>query len=61
MEHFKEEIVNCLNEARGSGKFVSSGIASFQFPQLEIKGLGELSYPVNNIQASALIQLAQKV
>ncbi len=60
MEHFKEGIINCLNEARGSGKFVSSGTVSFLFPQLELKGLGELSYPVNNIQANALIQLAQK-
>jgi len=60
MEDFKEGVVNCIKEAKGSGRFVSSGTATFRFPQLEIKDLGELSYPVNTMQANALIQVAQK-
>ena len=56
----KEKILNCLKDVKGSGKFVTAHTAPFFFPGLEIEGIGELSYPINDVQASALINVAHK-
>lgn len=53
-------MLNCLLEVKGSGSFVSSHTAAFQFPGLEVKGVGEISYPVNVTQAGELIKMAKK-
>jgi hypothetical protein len=53
-------IVDCLKNIKSSGSFVSSSTAAFIFPGLEVDGLGELSYPVNESQAKALISRAHK-
>lgn len=60
MDQLKEDILNCLKTLKGTGKFISKGTAAFQFPGLEVDGLGEISYPVNEIQAKALIDVAKK-
>src|SRR5689334_25337367 len=60
MTNWKKDILDCLNDIKGNGSFVSSNTASFVFPGLEVKGVGELSYPINEQQARALIQSAHK-
>ena len=60
MGNLKENILNCLKDLKGSGKFISVHTAEFQFPGLEVKGVGEIAYPINEMQAKALIQVAQK-
>src|SRR5665213_1148868 len=60
MNHLKEDILNCLKDLKGSGKFISVHTMEFQFPGLEVKGLGEIAYPINEAQAKALIQTAHK-
>lgn len=60
MSSLKENILNCLKDLKGSGKFISVHTTGFQFPGLEVSGVGEIAYPVNQTLAKALIQVAQK-
>ena len=60
MNHLKENILNCLKDLKGSGKFISMNTTEFQFPGLEVKGVGEIAYPLNETQAKVLIQAAHK-
>lgn len=60
MEQLKKDILNCLQDLKGSGKFASIRTADFLFPGLEIEGIGEISYPINASQARDLIQVARK-
>lgn len=60
MSLFKNNILSCLNAIKGTGSFVSSHTAPFQFPALEVKDVGEISYPINAAQAEALIKKAHK-
>ena len=60
MNNIKEKILNCLKDVKGSGKFVTADTVPFLFPGLQIDGLGELSYPINDVQAKALISIANK-
>lgn len=60
MDDLKENILNCLKDLKGSGKFLSVHTSAFQFPGLEVNGVGEIAYPVNELQAKALIKVAQK-
>lgn len=60
MNNIKEKILNCLKDVKGSGKFVTADTVPFLFPGLQIDGIGELSYPINDVQAKALISIAHK-
>ena len=60
MNDFNKRILECLNNIKGSGTFVSSHTAAFVFPGLEVDKVGELSYPINELQAKALINQAHK-
>jgi hypothetical protein len=60
MSDFNKRILDCLNNIKGSGSFVSSRTATFVFPGLEVDKIGELSYPINELQAKALINQAHK-
>jgi hypothetical protein len=60
MNDFNTGILDCLNNIKGSGFFVSSSTATFIFPGLEVDRVGELSYPINELQAKALISQAHK-
>lgn len=60
MNNIKEKILNCLKDVKGSGKFVTAHTVPFLFPGLQIEGIGELSYPINDVQAKALISTAHK-
>lgn len=60
MDNLKENILNWLKDLKGSGKFLIVHKTEFQFPGLEVNGVGEIAYPINEMQAKALIQVAQK-
>ncbi len=60
MNTIKNDILNCLNPIKGSGKFVTTAVTDFIFPGLEITGVGEVAYPINETQAKTLIQAAHK-
>lgn len=60
MEAIKQEISRYLGGIKGSGKFVTSHTADFVFPGLSIEGLGEVSFPINDMGAKALIDVARK-
>ena len=59
-KQLKNEIIQCLKGIKGGGTFCSQGSKDFIFPRLTIQGLGELAYPINEIQAHALISVAHK-
>ena len=60
MEKIDQEILSCLEKIKGNGMFVCNHTANFIFPNFEIEGFGELSYPINEWQAKGLISIAQK-
>lgn len=60
MKHLKEDILNCLKDLKGSGRFVSMQTMEFVFPGLKVAGAGEIAYPINEVQATTLIQAAHK-
>lgn len=60
MNDLKESILNCLNDLKGSGKFMTAKSTKFVFPGLVVDGVGEIAYPVNGMQAKILIQVAHK-
>src|SRR5699024_11105990 len=60
MKQLKENILACLQDIKGSGKFVSIRTGDFVFRGVEVKGLGEIAFPVNKLQAKALIEVAHK-
>lgn len=60
MRNFGTELLDSLNLIKGNGSFVTSHIAPFVFPGLTVQDLGEIAYPINSLQAKALIQEAHK-
>lgn len=60
MHQIKQNILEILQQLKGSGRFASIGTADFVFPGLAVEEMGEVAFPVNEIQAQALILAAQK-
>ncbi|MEX2594690.1 MAG: 2OG-Fe(II) oxygenase [Anditalea sp.] len=60
MRNLGIELLESLNLIKGNGSFVTSHSASFVFPGLTVQGLGEIAYPINPLQANALIKEAHK-
>ena len=60
MNEFNQQLLATLDQVKGSGKFASIHTTNFVFPGLTIDGFGEIPFPINSIQAKALIQLAHK-
>jgi hypothetical protein len=60
MQQIKAHILACLQSLKSSGKYASIHTADFLFPGLEVEGVGEIAYPINKLQAQALIQAAHK-
>jgi len=60
MLDFKTKILSILKDITGEGSFVSHRVAPFQFPGLEVAGIGEISYPINQVQVKSLIAKANK-
>lgn len=60
METLRQGILENLQALKGSGNFASIGQRPFLFPGLEVKGLGEISFPIQPFQAKALIEQSHK-
>lgn len=60
MDSFKEAVLACLKDLKGSGKFISVHTADFVFPGLHVDGVGEIAYPLPEAQARMLMQVARK-
>lgn len=60
MRNFGSDLLDCLNLIKGNGSFVTTHSAPFVFPGLSVLGQGEIAYPINELQANALIQAAEK-
>lgn len=60
MTTFKTKILDILSDIKGAGSFVSNREADFEYPGLQVKGVGEISFPVTEGQVKALINKARK-
>ena len=60
MDKLKEGILDCLQNLKGSGKFASVGTAPFVLPGLNVEGMGEVGFPINEMQAKALVNAARQ-
>ena len=60
MRDIGTDLLENLKLIKGNGSFVTSQVAPFIFPGLAVQGLGEIAYPINSLQANALIQVAHK-
>src|SRR5690606_14034342 len=60
MQQIKKEVLDSLLQLKGSGKFASIHSEDFLFPGLVIEGICEIAFPINSLQANALIQAAHK-
>jgi len=57
---FKDQLLSVLGEIKGSGSFVGTGNLPFVFPGLEVRGVGEIGFPVSPLEASEMIKVAHK-
>ena len=55
----RESFLSAFSKIFGTGSFHSTGTTPFFFPLIEIKGLGELAFPLPVAQAKALVAVAQ--
>ncbi|REG84530.1 2OG-Fe(II) oxygenase family protein [Algoriphagus antarcticus] len=60
MQQIKQEVLDILLQLKGSGKFASIHSDDFVFPGLVVEGIGETAFPINPLQANALIQAGHK-
>ena len=60
MDKLKNEISDCLQHLKGSGKFASVNTVGFVLPGLNVEGAGEVSFPINEMQVERLKQSAKK-
>ncbi|MDR3695316.1 hypothetical protein [Mucilaginibacter sp.] len=60
MSYFKEQLLSVLDEIKGSGSFVTTDSKPFVFPGLEVRGVGEIGFPVNPLQIREMIKTAHK-
>ena len=60
MHSIKDRINNYLSNLKGTGNFCSIHTTDFVFPQLHLNGLGEIGFPINELQAKQLIKIASK-
>jgi len=56
----EKEILFILSTIKGSGSFEKSGVQEFVPPGLQIKGIGEVSFPLNPIMTKAIIGEARQ-
>ena len=60
MADFKEQLLGIMSEIKGSGSFVFTDTKPFLFPGLNIRGLEEISFPINPTQIKEMINVAHK-
>ena len=56
----EKEILFILSTIEGSGSFEKSGVEEFMPPGLQIKDIGEVSFPLNPIMTKAIIGQARQ-
>lgn len=59
MSEPKTELLQFLKNIKGFGSFSASGVKKYLNPGLIIEGLGEMVFPMNTIQARAVIDVAE--
>ncbi len=57
---FKAQLLEVLGAIKGSGSFMSTDSRPFLFPGMEIKGVGEVGFPVNPLEVKEMIKVAHK-
>jgi hypothetical protein len=60
MSHFKKQLLSVLEGIKGSGSFVTTDSDPFLFPGLEVRGIGEIGFPVNPLEIREMIKIAHK-
>ena len=60
IKHLKTEILSCLRTLKGSGKFATIQRHDFILPGLHVEGVGEISFPLHEIHAKALLCVAEQ-
>jgi predicted 2-oxoglutarate/Fe(II)-dependent dioxygenase YbiX len=60
MNKLKSDVINCLSDLKGSGKFATIHNSDFILPGLTISDIGEVSFPLNEEQAKKIIKVAHK-
>jgi 2OG-Fe(II) oxygenase superfamily len=55
-----KEILSILNKVKGTGNFCSFFSKDFIFPNMEIKGIGDIAFPINELMAKHIISVAHK-
>ncbi len=60
MDSFRKEVIAELQQLKGSGKFASVKTADFIMPGLQVEPIGEISFPLKEKQAKALLNIASK-
>ena len=51
--------LSAFSQITGTGSFHSTGAAPFFFPGLQVKGLGEVAFPLQASQAKEIIAIAE--
>jgi len=60
MSNFKEQLLSVLEEIKGSGSFVTTDSKPFVFPGLEVRGVGEIGFPINPLEVREMVKIAHK-
>ena len=60
MNDTDKAILECLNNIKGSGSFVSTHTNDFIYSGIEVNGIGPLAFPMLEVQAKELIKIAKK-
>jgi hypothetical protein len=60
MNSLGKQLFNSLNTVKGTGEFVVSGVKKSILAGMQIKGAGEVGFPLSPITVKALVGLAKK-
>lgn len=60
MPSINKELFDCLKTVQCPGDFYATGALDIFMPQLEVKGVGRISFPLLPIQAEQLITVAEQ-
>ena len=60
MNKIEKQLIDILETIEGNGSFVTSGQKKLIVPGMNIDGIGEVGFPLNQIQIDALIKTAHK-
>ncbi len=60
MQPIETKLLQLLKTIEGNGSFATSGVKNFTLPGLHIKGVGEIGFPLNAVQAKEIIKVSTK-